>query len=223
MVSGTANAVNPIRVAGALLPTGAVLFGLHGLHHAWVAILVYHLGIVAFALLLRGRRLTTRNPGGASDLRLEPSRAVLVGFAVLCALTGAVLYILWDAMVSPGQSLVRWLAQQGLWGPGWWLFVPYFALVHPVLEEWHWSRIEEGTPLRVGILDLLFGAYHVLVLASLVRWPWLVLLFAVLTAVRVQWRSWYRSRRTRWLPLLTHGLADLSVIVAAMRLVGEGR
>ncbi len=209
-----------IRLSGALLPSGAVLLGLYGLHSAWAAILAYHFGIVSFALILDGRRLGDP-PDDSEGVSAQGRLALrwILPLTILCALSGVAFYLLWSWMVRPGTSLSLWLAHRGMEGWSWWLFVPYYGLLHPVLEEWHWSRIGAGVSSRIGVLDAIFAGYHLLVLATLVRWPWLVLIFVILLCSSAFWRDMYGARRTRFVPLLTHGVADLSIVIAASLLL----
>jgi len=213
-----------VRIVGALWPSVAVLLGLYGLHSAWAAVLLYHFGIVAFALVLRRRRSSdpTDETIPLSELGRRTLRWMLP-VTIMCALSGVAFYLLWDWIVQPGVSLSSWLGERGMSGWSWWLFVPYFGLLHPVLEELHWSRLVAGLPSQVGLFDALFAGYHLLVLASLVRWPWLLLIFVILVCSSVFWRQMYRSRETRFVPLLTHGAADLSIVIAASLLVLAGR
>ncbi len=59
--------------------------------------------------------------------------------------------------------------------------VAYFGLVHPLLEQAHWTPLREATP----IAHVAFAGYHMLVLASLLTVPWLAVCFVILTAASV--------------------------------------
>jgi hypothetical protein len=61
------------------------------------------------------------------------------------------------------------------------------------------------------------------VLATLVRWQWLPLVFVALMGSSVVWRWMYRHRELRWIPLLSHGVADLGIVIVASLLVLQGR
>ena len=215
-----------VRLAGALLPSCAVLLGLYGLGSAWAAVLLYHFGIVAFAILTRGRcgagNAASHTAAGSTDQRAS-WRRWLVPAVLMGALAGPSLYLLWPWLEQSGVTLTSWLAERGMQGWTWRAFALYYGLVHPVLEEWHWEQIGVGLSAGPHITDVFFAGYHVLVLATLIRWPWLILVFCVLLSASVFWRWMYRSRETRYVPVLSHGVADLSIILAASLLLLAGR
>ncbi len=166
--------------------------------NAWLCLLAYHAQTAAWswrrvALCLRGW-----------DGRSAPA----VGLP--CALAGPALWLLLPHMTA--QRPADWLAGYGVSRAGLLLLAPIFGLVHPMLEEAHWSGIRE----RTRAAHLAFAGYHVLVLRGLLPPVWLALCFACLASASALW-GWAQRRsggglRVCW---LTHAAADLGIVVAA--------
>jgi hypothetical protein len=80
-----------------------------------------------------------------------------------------------------------------------------------ILEQLHWSQLREQT----GWSHLCFAGYHVLVLYSLLTLPWLLLCLVVLLAASLCWKQLERATRSLTVPVVSHVLADLGVVLAA--------
>lgn len=174
-----------------------------GLQDAWLTVLAYHAQIL---LWTRGRvTLPWRRP--------DRWLLALLPFA----LAGPVLLLVlpWSAVTD----LSAWLAGYGLSGWALWAMVPYYGLVHPVLEQAHWAPLRRRTRLA----DLVFAAYHLLVLGTLLASPWLALLLVVLTGASATWRVLERRTGDGRLSVLTHLVADLGVVLVAWWWVVSGR
>jgi membrane protease YdiL (CAAX protease family) len=195
-----------IRIA-AWIPYIAVLIGMYLFHSAWLAVLLYHAGIVAVLLYRKPTGLWRKIGSGYKARLLIPGMAI-------CALAAPVVYFMWPWFAASEHILPSWLTAYGLDGWTWLLFIPYFSIVHPVLEEVHWRAISPtGFPI-ICREDLLFSGYHVLVLFQLVKAPGLVLVFAVLAGSSIFWR-WTAQRLGGYaLPILTHAVADAGVVIA---------
>ena len=92
--------------------------------------------------------------------------------------------------------------------------MPYFAIVHPVLEQLHWRAMPDPPNRNAVWLDIAFAFYHVLVLLLLLQKTWLLLPFIVLMTSSFFWRYTAKKLGGMVVPLLTHIAADTSVIIA---------
>ncbi|MBN2162899.1 MAG: hypothetical protein JXR25_08850 [Pontiellaceae bacterium] len=198
----------------ALLPYAAVLIGMGWFKSAWAAIGLYHLGIAGFLIYRKPpdliRRLCSGFPPG-----------ILIPGIIVCALSAPVVYYLWPWLAVSGQILPEWLAHFGLTGRAWLLLIPYFSLVHPVLEEVHWRGIAPAPFRLICWQDLLFAGYHLLVLYRLIAAPWLIVVFGVLVSSSVFWR-WTATRFGGYgTAILTHATADAGVILAVYFMVSR--
>jgi hypothetical protein len=166
-------------------------------------VLLYHAGIVAFLLVRRPANVFAgiRNP------------LTLPG-VLACALSAPVVYFLWPWLAAGDGILPQWLARYGLSGTAWLMLIPYFSIVHPILEEIHWRGLAPEKPTWLCLQDLLFAGYHVLVLFQLVYWPWLFLVFGVLVGSSIFWRWAAQRFGGGGLPILTHAAADAGVVLA---------
>lgn len=167
-----------------------------GLSNGWLAILAYHAQILFW-----------RRSSGPGVWRPVPRR--VLPLVLPAALAGPLLYLLLPVITE--GNLPAWLAAHRLSGAPLLAMIPYFGLVHPVLEQVHWAPLREHTAWAHPV----FAGYHMLVLWSLLPVAWLVACFAVLTAVSVLWHGLSRRGRGLTAPVASHALADLGVVVAA--------
>lgn len=191
-------AVAPVvTILKLLAPYFAVGIFWCGLENAWLALVAYHVQILAWSwrripMVARGR---------------HPRAALLWG--VLFALAGPVVYLLLPHITTTG--LGTWCARYGITDANWIWMIPYFGILHPILEEAHWEDLRSRTP----IAHPCFAAYHVLVLLTLFPYPWLAATFLMLSAVSMFWHHVTRRYRGSFVPIVTHVLADLGIVVAA--------
>ncbi len=184
-----------------LAPYIAVLICWNIFQNAWAAIALYHLQILFWAVHAPRKKLF-----GGFNLKY-------LVFAVPAAAAGPALYLLLPFITR--TELSEWLSAYGLAGPGLAAMIPYFGIIHPLLEQIHWSRLREQTALA----HPLFAGYHLLVLASLLTLPWLSVCFIILLTASVCWQYFTRKTGNLLLPVFSHILADLSLILAAWIIV----
>jgi hypothetical protein len=114
-----------------LLPYTAILIGLNLLKNAWIAILLYHFLILVYLAV----------SGHLRDFKLifhGWNSRLFLGSLGMSIIAGPALFILWNSMKLDNSNLLSSLAHLKLDGLSWVLFMPYFALFHPVLEEVFW-------------------------------------------------------------------------------------
>jgi hypothetical protein len=189
------------------VPFVAVTAGFILLRSAWAAILIYHLGIL---VTLLGTRRAGRWRGALGGPPVGPA---LLAIGV-CACVGPLFLVLWGTVACEPANLRGALAAYGLSGTSWWVFAIYYATVHPILEEFYWRGYlgsPSGRPVRA---DLLFAAYHALVLQALIKPLWVGLACGVLWVSAWGWRRLSQSRGGLATPILSHGAADLSLVLA---------
>lgn len=211
-----------MNLLAALIPYVAVLIGMYALHNAWLAILLYHLGIIGFMLYRKPSNLHDRHSlgdGGWKTIWGGLKTPLLIPGVMICAMAAPVIYFMWPFFQASEGILPMWLAKYGLTGWSWLLLIPYFSMVHPVLEEIHWRGMAPEQVTGFCWQDFLFAGYHVLVLHELVFWPWLFMIFGVLAASSFFWR-WAAERFGGYgLPILTHAAADAGVVAGCWLLL----
>lgn len=192
-----------VKLLAALVPYVAVLIGMYAFRSAWMAVLLYHVGIVGFMFIRRPAKVFAgiRNP-------------LTLPAVITCALAAPVVYFMWPFFQPSASVLPQWMACYGLAGVAWLVLIPYFSSVHPILEEIHWRGIAPERFVWFCWQDLLFAGYHIVVLCQLVHWPWLFPVFGVLAGCSVFWR-WAANRFGGYgLGVLTHAVADAGVVIA---------
>jgi hypothetical protein len=165
-------------------------------HNAWLAILAYHAQILWWSR-------------GALPSFVTPRWNALSLLVVPSALAGPLTWVLLPYLTR--IDLSDWLVRYGLAGAGLALMVPYYGLVHPVLEQSHWVQLRERTPLA----HLAFAGYHVLVLYSLLGLPWVAACFAILVSASWLWQRMTRASGSVVPAIASHVVADLGMVLAA--------
>ena len=190
------------------IPYITVSFGMLVLHNAWVAMLAYHICMVA--MLVWQRRLISFGnfPGKYSLLAL----AALIG-----ASGGLILYLLWP-LLGVQDDISGYLHGIGLSKHSWPLFIAWFVLFNAFLEEFYWRSYLVQNKRIITLNDLFYSGYHLIVLANAVGIVWLVTIFIVLTITALIWRltnRWYGSICPS---LICHIAADASIIFTIYRI-----
>jgi hypothetical protein len=184
----------------------AVIIGLLILQNAWVAILGYHLGMVA-VLVVVGSHFSIKTLFHSRNWYI-PVITALVG-----ACAGLALYLLWP-FLSISADIDLYLHNIGLTTTTWPVFMAYFILVNPFLEEYYWRGFQGSPSKRVILEDVLFAGYHILVLFGKMEILWLIAIFLALTVGAWIWRQANRWGQGLLPSTISHLAADASVIFA---------
>jgi hypothetical protein len=186
------------RVLQLCAPYLAVAVFWVGLDSAWLAILAYH----AQMLFWTRRRL-------GHDLGRWKT-AAFAAVAVPAAITGPLIVVLLPHIAR--VPVAAWLEHYGLGGPALVLLIPYFGLVHPVLEQTFWAPLRRNS--IVG--HAAFAGYHAIVLYTLLPTPWLALAAGVLALASVAWERIAEAGDGLLVAMASHAVADVGVVVAAL-------
>lgn len=189
------------------VPYLAVGLGLFVLHNAWVAMGLYHLGMLA--VLLGERRHDTLRA-----LLRGYHPGLLLAAIMLCLVGGAFTYFAWPLVGLPEFS--DRLTRVGLPAAALPAFFLYFSLVNPILEESFWRGYHGHPATRPIWHDLWFGGYHVFVLAHFMHWHWLPLVLAGLVGIAWVWRQLAHRLDGLFINATSHIAADLSVVAAVL-------
>lgn len=197
--------MNRKSVLKLLAPYLAVIVFWCVLRNAWLSILAYH------AQILFWSRRDLERVGRGWDTRL------FLLFALPCVLAGPAVYSLAPVMCTR-MPISQWFRAFGLTGVGLTLMIPYFGVVHPLLEQAHWRGIRQhGWAAHVA-----FGGYHVMVLMSLLPMTWTLFCFGVLWAASAAWHHVQcRTRSGLLVPCCAQVIADLGIVLAAWLRAGH--
>ena len=194
------------------VPYVAVLVGLYVLKNAWIAIGLYHFGIVLF--LIAGDRNSL-----LKKIRTGWNPKMAAAGAGISVMIFPVVFILWEHMRLENVQLNTTLADFGLHGTSWFIFMMYFSTVQPFLEELYWRGFLESNHKYFSWTDLAFAGYHILVLAKFIQLTWLVVAFIVLTVAAYSWRYTASKLEGLIIPLLSHIVTDVSIIAVTYVLI----
>ena len=194
-----------LKFVAPMAPYVSVLVGLYVFNSAWTAILLYHFGIVLLLIGDSRDKLLKNIRSGRNSIAAGVSVAV-------CALSGPAIFFLWQYMRLGRVSLKMTLMNFGLYGTSWYIFIVYFATVHPFLEELYWRGYLESSHKYASWVDLAFAGYHVFVLALFIKLPWVVVSFIVFSVAAWSWRCIAHRFEGLAVPLLSHLVADVSII-----------
>jgi hypothetical protein len=205
---GVPNAEHVLRYLAMAIPYAAVLLGLYVLRSAWVAILLYHAGMV---ILLR----FGGQEGPLKAVRQGWSAPAAAFTGIVCAACGLLLALLWRTMAREHMNLGETLASFRLSGLSWWVFAVYYVTVHPALEEIYWRGYLPRAHRFPVVADFAFAGYHVLVLCIFITLPWVLVSFGVLLFAAWSWRQLVARYAGLGIAIAGHAAADLSIVVAA--------
>lgn len=205
-VAGRAS--EPLRGIAAFAPYVAVLLGLYALRSAWAAILGYHVLMVTAIHIGGGWRTRER-------LLVGWRNGFGIAALVVCALAGPALAVAWPYVHPDGFALGEVLEALGLAGLSWWVFMAYYTLVNPWLEEAFWRGFLGSDAKGPVATDVLFAGYHIVVLLRFVGIEWALLCAAALSFAAWAWRQLARETDGLLVPCASHLVADLSIIVTA--------
>jgi hypothetical protein len=164
--------------------------------NGWLAILAYHAQVLFWSR------------HSFSEFR-GPNKKRLLLTAIPTAIAGPLLYFVLPHIAH--TDLAAWLAHYKLTGFSLFLMIPYFGIIHPVIEQMHWVQLREQSPVS----HLLFAGYHMMVLASLLKTPWLIASFIALAVTSIAWQHITRKAQCLSVAALSHILADFGVILTA--------
>jgi hypothetical protein len=168
------------------------------LANGWLAILAYHIQILLWTRISDWKAIC------------QPiQRTTCLLLALPCMTAGPVLYLLFPIITR--QDLSTWLASHQLTGSAFLLMIPYFGLLHPVLEQMHWQNLRRHSALS----HFAFAGYHMLVLATLLGKAWLLVCFLVLLAASLIWKHMDEACAGLRAVITTHILVDLGIVLAA--------
>ena len=194
-----------------LLPMITVGYGFYIANNIWVAMFGYHgFAILILASMKQGYQLRRFFSGG------NYGKMLFWSFPAL--LSGGILFSL-GLHLNISESIRVSLTQMGLSGSGWLLFIVYYSLVNPVIEEVYWRGFLGSEKNGITWSDIGYGGYHPLVFLKFLALPWAILEFIFLTMMGWFWRRMVKKHDGLLIPSAMHLSADLSIAVAIWLLV----
>jgi membrane protease YdiL (CAAX protease family) len=184
----------------------AVGTGIFYIHNAWLALLGFHIAIVASLLIARPNI-------PVSILGKNINRQWIFVSVLLCGSSGVTLYFLWNYLGFRADFSAQ-VESLGLNSLTWLPFILYFALVNPFIEEFFW-RGYLGNPTK-GLYrsDFLYAGYHALILIGKLPVGWIAYGLVALVTAGWFWRQIMREGQGLLAPVLGHMAADFTILLA---------
>ena len=189
----------------AIPPYLAVWAGLFLFKNAWMTLVGFHIAILLTLLFLR--------PNLPINILFKSKYPKWILVSVLiCSTSGIGLYFLWD-LFGVASDLPIQLKSLGLNVSSWPMFMTYFVLVNPFLEEYFWRGVLGSDIKQLYFMDVIFAGYHALILWGRVH-PFSIL-FAVIILVSAGWLWRQISRQDDGVlaAVLGHMAADFSILM----------
>lgn len=192
-----------LRWGWVLLPYLAVFAGMFLFGNAWGALIGFHLSLLP--LLCAEARQARRFFVPVSFRTFLP--VALAGLA-----GGWGLWLVWPLAGLPPDFPAQ-VERLGLRCADWPLFLAYFTLLNPFLEEWYWrGALGSDSPLPQPV-DVLYAGYHVSILALFAAPGWVLIGFLLLAGAGWLWRQTARLTGSLLPAALSHLLADASILM----------
>ena len=186
-------------------PYLAVWAGLFLFKNAWMTLVGFHIVILLTLLFLR--------PDLPINILFKSKYPKWILVSVLiCITSGIGLYFLWDIFGIVSDMPIQ-LKDLGLNSSSWPIFMTYFVLVNPFVEEYFWRGVLGSDIKQMYSMDVIFAGYHALILWGRVH-PFSIL-FAVIILVSAGWLWRQISRQDGGLlaAVLGHMAADFSILM----------
>jgi len=165
-------------------PLLAVFTGLYVWGSGWLAIFLYHGGIL---LALSGQK----RPWAAVFEGFQPLSAAdwfILGLGAAPIVAAILPWLLQMPVPEIKSILQQKLSQAGISGTrGFWLFGAYLCLPHPPLEELAWRGLLDVPSRRPHARDLEFASYHLLVFFFFFPGAWLFFVAGFFSLAAMGW------------------------------------
>lgn len=189
-----------------LLPYLAVAIGVFWIHNALWALVGFHFAIL-LAIWWGRSTVPVKILFQSKDIRW------VILSILICGSSGISLYFLWSYF-GVTADLSETVESFGLSSSTWPIFITYFVLVNPPIEEYYW-RGYLGSPTKgLHLSDFFYAGYHVLVVVHKVHLS--AVHYSLVALVMAGWLFRQLARKNGGLlaPALGHMAADLSILMA---------
>ena len=192
-----------------LLPYLAVAIGLFWIQNAFWTLIGFHIAIV-LSLLLARSSIPIKLLFKSKNIRW----AVLN--ILLCGSSGISLYFLWSYF-GVVDNLSGQMEALGLTSSTWPVFITYFALVNPFVEEYFWRGYLGSLTRGLYASDFLYAGFHALVLTNKVQTGAILYSLTILVLAGWFWRQLAREDEGLLASVLGHMAADFTILMAVYR------
>ena len=189
-----------------LLPYLAVAIGLFWGQHAFAALISFHAAIL-ISLWLARSQVPVNILFKSRDIRW------VILSIVVCSSSGISLYFFWSYFAVIGD-LSAHVESLGLTRATWPIFITYFALVNPLVEEYFWRGYLGSPTKNLYPSDFLYSGFHGLILLGKMQTSVILYSLILLVLAGWFWRQLARADEGLLAPVLGHMAADFTILMA---------
>jgi len=194
-----------------LLAYLAVGMGLFVFHSAWGALLGFHIAIIVPLFIAK--------PDIPVQILFKNNNIQWTLLSIfLCGSSGAILYFFWDTF-GITSDIAEQIESLGLDASNWLVFIAYFALVNPFVEEYFWRGYLGSESKSLHSSDFLYAGFHALILIGKVHIYSILFALVVLVLGGWLWRQIFREDKGLLAPVLGHMAADFTILFTVYRMV----
>ena len=194
-----------IILLSSLIPYIIIYLTVYIIKNAFAAILLYNISILILYCFLKTEKIDK----DCISIKVPFLSASLF---FLCSLCGFIIIFLWELVKIENLNFTVLINSYGINGISRYLFILLFSSVNPVAEELFWRYINMNNRYLNFIRDILFSGYHILLLVLIVKPQFALFAFMILTGISVIWRYILEKKRDLATVILSHAIADLSII-----------
>jgi membrane protease YdiL (CAAX protease family) len=189
-----------------ILPYLAVAIGIFWIQNALAALLSFHVAIILSLLFVRSQ-VPIKILFKSRDIRW------VILNVLLCGGSGVSLYLFWSTFEVIG-NLSAHVESFGLTRTTWPIFIIYFVLVNPLIEEYFWRGYLGSPTRRLHPSDFLYSGFHGLILLGKMEIAAVFFSLIVLVLAGWFWRQIARADDGLLAPVLGHMAADFTILMA---------
>ena len=195
-----------------ILPYLAVAIGLFWAQNAFFTLLGFHVAILLSLLLVRSS-IPIKILFKSNDFRW------VVLSILLCGSSGDSIYFFWSYF-GIASDLPADIESYGLTRSTWPLFIAYFVLVNPWIEEYFWRGYLGSSTRGLYPSDFLYAGFHALILMNKMPIGAIIYSLVVLILAGWFWQQLVRIDGGFLAPVLGHMAGDFTILLAVyLRLI----
>ena len=193
-----------------ILPYLAVGLGLFWFHNGWMTLLGFHLGILISLLLAKPE------PPIKILFKSHKFRWIVLSI-LLCGSSGISFYFL-RASFGIVSDLPTQFESFGLTRATWPLFIAYFVLVNPFVEEYFWRGYLGSLTKNLFPSDFAYAGFHGLILMGKIHTSAVIYSLVILILAGWFWRQIAREDGGLLAPVLGHMAADFTILLVVYQM-----
>jgi len=198
---------NKINKLFMFAPYVSVALGMYIYKNAYLSLFLYN-SLMLLAIILN------KNEISFEIILKRKNKGLLLLTSLLSAASGIILFFIWPLIKRDTAEISEMLALYKITPSNILLLVLYFSFIHPTIEELYWRYVLKPQRTILSLSEIAFAAYHAFVLVQFVSIPFTLIAFIGLAIVARIWRYFIDELNENFAVILSHTIADFSIISA---------